>query len=639
MAPAMSQRRGAAATAAAAASAAAMGALLTSRSAAFAPSVGVSPRAATLRGAVTGQQQASLAQDGAFQSSALSSTTGFLAAGVACLAAGSISRASAARGRCEAGVTAVRAFENELGATAPFNKPYWDPLGMAADGDKDAFLRRRQAEIKNGRVAMAACMGWIAPEYFRWEGYISPSKGIKFTDVPNGMAALYKIPAEGWAQMGVFVAFLELHPMRQQAGRAPGDFPGFGWLGHPGAGHIEDPAKKERALNSEINNGRLAMVAITGMVFQNAVTGTTGPDMWGLGAFENELGVQAPVGFWDPLGLAASGDADDFRRRRGVELKHGRISMLACIGYIVPEYFKWPGFASPAQELRFADIPNGLGALTKLPFEGWLQMVLFVGHYEGQFFRQDPNRAPGDFENYGYFGIGKNFIFNFEPLKIEDEETRKKKLNIEIANGRLAMVAIMAMFFQNGTVGSTSAEMWLPSASAFENELGSTAPFKYWDPLKMSADGDKETFMRRRQAEIKNGRVAMAACMGWIAPEYLRWEGFVSPSKGIKFADIPNGMAALYKLPAEGWAQMGVFVAFLELHPMRQQAGRAPGDFPGFGWLGHPGAGHIEDAAKKERALNSEINNGRLAMIAITGMVFQNAVTGSTGPEMWGLGA
>merc|ERR1719393_565911 len=223
--------------------------------------------------AVAAQPQQKSARSAA--SSALLCATGATAVASVLAAA---SRSSVRRSGVKA--TQICAFENELGATAPFNKPYWDPLGLAADGDKDAFLRRRQAEIKNGRVAMAACIGWIAPEYFRWEGYISPSKGIKFTDVPNGMAALYKLPAEGWAQMGVFVAFLELHPMRQQEGRAPGDYPGFGWLGHPGAGHIEDPAKKERALNSEINNGRLAMVAITGMVFQESVTGTTGPEMW-----------------------------------------------------------------------------------------------------------------------------------------------------------------------------------------------------------------------------------------------------------------------------------------------------------------------------------------------------------------------
>ena len=49
-----------------------------------------------------------------------------------------------------------------------------------------------------------------------------------------------------------------------------------------------------------------------------------------LRAFENELGVQAPVGFWDPAGFAADGSTENFARRRQTELKHGRISMLAA---------------------------------------------------------------------------------------------------------------------------------------------------------------------------------------------------------------------------------------------------------------------------------------------------------------------
>ena len=60
-------------------------------------------------------------------------------------------------------------------------------------------------------------------------------------------------------------------------------------------------------------------------------------------AFENELGasrtqgvlgcvagVQAPLGYWDPAGLASDGDAREFYRRRVVEIKHGRVAMLAC---------------------------------------------------------------------------------------------------------------------------------------------------------------------------------------------------------------------------------------------------------------------------------------------------------------------
>lgn len=58
-----------------------------------------------------------------------------------------------------------------------------------------------------------------------------------------------------------------------------------------------------------------------------------------LRAFENELGVQAPVGFWDPAGFTKDSGADGFARYRSIELKHGRIAMLATMGYITPEAF------------------------------------------------------------------------------------------------------------------------------------------------------------------------------------------------------------------------------------------------------------------------------------------------------------
>merc|ERR1712057_119697 len=133
-----------------------------------------------------------------------------------------------------------------------------------------------------------------------------------------------------------------------------------------------DPEEKTKKLAAEIANGRLAMVAIIGMFFQDGLTGSAWGD-WSLytasplRAFESELGVQEPVGFWDPLGFTADGDIASFKRRRSVEIKHGRICMIAATGYIVPEYFKWPGFISPSAGLKFSDIPNGMAALSQVP--------------------------------------------------------------------------------------------------------------------------------------------------------------------------------------------------------------------------------------------------------------------------------
>jgi len=362
----------------------------------------------------------------------------------------------------------LRAFENELGVQAPVG--FWDPLGFTKGDDAASFRRRRYVELKHGRVAMFACLGYIVPEYYRWPGDLSPSLGLKFSDVPTGFAAFSKVPLSGWAQMVAFAGTVELFQYVDDPKRPPGDFENAGFLGIPNSFvKINDPEVKQKKLAAELANGRLAMMAIIGMFFQNGLTG----EAWGdwslytdspLRAFEGELGVQAPVGFWDPLGLSADGDVDTFKRRRAAELKHGRICMLACVGYIVPEYFRWPGYLSPEKGIKFADMPHGIAAISKVPLEGWVQIVLFLGHYEGYFWRQDPKRAPGDYEGYGFLGAGKNFIFNFDPIEFKDPEVRKTKLAAEIANGRLAMVALMAMLFQNGTVGTTGPAMWLPAA-------------------------------------------------------------------------------------------------------------------------------------------------------------------------------
>ncbi|CAE7914835.1 FCPF, partial [Symbiodinium necroappetens] len=162
-----------------------------------------------------------------------------------------------------------------------------------------------------------------------------------------------------------------------------------------------------------------------------------------LRAFEQELGVQPPVGYWDPLGLARDGDVEAFMRRRSVELKHGRIAMLATMGYITPEIAgKFPGFLSPSMGLKFADVPNGLAAISKVPAGGWTQILLYMGWCE-------VSRGAGS-----DIASGRPGDFGWYVLTSADPEEKKKKLNAELANGRLAMMAIIGMFYQDGLTGS-----------------------------------------------------------------------------------------------------------------------------------------------------------------------------------------
>jgi hypothetical protein len=46
------------------------------------------------------------------------------------------------------------------------------------------------------------------------------------------------------------------------------------------------------------------------------------------GAFDKEIGVQKPLGMWDPLGLLDNADAAEFKKLRSAEIKHGRIAMV-----------------------------------------------------------------------------------------------------------------------------------------------------------------------------------------------------------------------------------------------------------------------------------------------------------------------
>merc|ERR1719163_2098985 len=317
------------------------------------------------------------------------------------------------------------------------------------------------------------------------------------------------------------------------------------------------------------------MMAIIGMFFQDGLTGSAWGD-WALytasplRAFENELGVQAPVGFWDPLKLAADGNAEDFRRRRATEIKHGRVSMLAAIGYITPEYFKFGGDLSPSQGIKFADVPNGLAALSKVPTAGLAQWFLFCGLCETQLFadQNDTSRAPGDFANAGILGVPTGLTTVKSTYTMGESDKKTKRLNAEIANGRLAMMAIIGMFFQDGLTGSAWGDWALYTASplrAFENELGVQEPVGFWDPAGFTADGSVENFARRRQTELKHGRVSMLATMGYITPEITgKLPGYLSPSAGLKFADVPNGLAAIAKVPSAGWLQIIAYCGFCE---------------------------------------------------------------------------
>lgn len=153
------------------------------------------------------------------------------------------------------------------------------------------------------------------------------------------------------------------------------------------------------------------------------------------------------VGF-DPLDLAKNEETLLFYR--DAEQKHGRLAMLAALGWVVAELFDGrlaAAFNEPdklvspdADGIGFA--PSVLnGGLNGIPLAYWLIVVGLTGALETRFLeatREDvrQGKEPGDYA--------------FDPFNLwpEDAEQQKELRTKEIKNGRLAMIAITAFAFQ-----------------------------------------------------------------------------------------------------------------------------------------------------------------------------------------------
>lgn len=124
----------------------------------------------------------------------------------------------------------------------------------------------REAEVKHGRIAMLAFLGWVAVDSgLRFPGDSFAAISSSFTahdaSVENGsMAVLLNIVA-----VLEIVGGAAIFDQAKGSGRVSGDF-SFDPLGLG-----KDPKKKERYLTNEIKNGRLAMLAMSGILTQAAL--------------------------------------------------------------------------------------------------------------------------------------------------------------------------------------------------------------------------------------------------------------------------------------------------------------------------------------------------------------------------------
>jgi len=139
----------------------------------------------------------------------------------------------------------------------------FDPLGL---GDKGDLIWLREAELKHGRIAMLAVVGYAAVD----QGLVFP--GAQFAGVSSLDAHDLMVKAGIMQQLFFAVAFFEvLDAFRLLTARQDGSWPADYT---PGDFQL-DPFKmaNDKYRLAEIKNGRLAMFAISGILTQSALTG------------------------------------------------------------------------------------------------------------------------------------------------------------------------------------------------------------------------------------------------------------------------------------------------------------------------------------------------------------------------------
>ncbi|CEL98288.1 unnamed protein product [Vitrella brassicaformis CCMP3155] len=158
----------------------------------------------------------------------------------------------------------------------------FDPVGFSNNlprtwligGDERSLKWYREAELVHSRVAMLAALGWIFPEIWHLPG--NAAVGVDAFAETNPWKALTTVPKEGLWQIAGTVSAIEFFRLRRvvRGEKEAGDL-GLGqgegrW--NP-FGFAFDEDEYYRMQVREIKNGRLAMIAIIGMMLQAAVTG------------------------------------------------------------------------------------------------------------------------------------------------------------------------------------------------------------------------------------------------------------------------------------------------------------------------------------------------------------------------------
>lgn len=172
--------------------------------------------------------------------------------------------------------------------------PRFDPLGLSTSNfwgtsNESTIGFIRESEVKHGRIAMFAFVGYIVHAngiVFPWAMQMD---GTPFPASSSAPEAWDAVSDAGKLQIFAFIGFLEFwreanSSKHYMSGGKPGEFPAFDSSIIPGGAlNLYDPlgwhknrseADKASGLVKEINNGRLAMLGIFGFLSEQKIEGS-----------------------------------------------------------------------------------------------------------------------------------------------------------------------------------------------------------------------------------------------------------------------------------------------------------------------------------------------------------------------------
>eukprot|EP01039_Chlorochromonas_danica_P003111 gene3111-biopygen1614 len=165
---------------------------------------------------------------------------------------------------------------------------------------------------------------------------------------------------------------------------------------------------------------------------------------------KKQVGSSAPLGFFDPLGFSNGISESLYKRYQESEIKHGRVAMLAALGFFFGEAFH-PLFHGEVSGPAIFEFQKAEAIFHNF----WIPALVLVSAVEGRTIAEGWESPEETFKNGPSLGAKLRSDYEpgnlgFDPLGLRPKspaayaDLKTKELN----NGRLAMVGVLGLVVQ-----------------------------------------------------------------------------------------------------------------------------------------------------------------------------------------------